>query len=339
MNRSLLLVIACAALAPLPAVAQTPPTPTPAPAPVATPPAVVQSPPPPVGSAGTTGSTQPSAGTGQAPPPTGAEPTASEPFENIMDEIDEQDRLDWERRKAARDARVKAKIEDDFNVRYHQEVMDYAIRVNCDRLAFQHAKSRLLEANWELIGRFPNDPALRAEQRRIEETQFPEPCPPETRTALAPIELDEDSTTLLALHNQARAEAGAPPLAWDPALAAGARAYAVQLTSAGRLVHSSRVGRKDIRENLLQSLPGRSPEQMIGVWTAEKRHFKPGIFPDVSTTGNWYDIGHYTQMIWETNTRVGCGAHGDARFTWLVCHYSPGGNKDGKPIGMPPPTP
>ena len=139
-------------------------------------------------------------------------------------------------------------------------------------------------------------------------------------------------------HNDVRREFGSPPLVWDPQLAAGARAYAIQLTSAGRLVHSSREGRKDIRENLLQSLPGRSPEQMVGVWIAEQRNFVPGVFPNVSRTGNWYDIGHYTQMIWATTTRVGCASNGDSRFTWLVCRYSPPGNRDGTSVQPVPAT-
>jgi hypothetical protein len=157
-------------------------------------------------------------------------------------------------------------------------------------------------------------------------------CPKDRRVGLNPQE-----QTFLALHNQARSEFGAPPLQWDPELATSARIYALQLTAAGQLVHSSRVGRKDVRENLLQNLPGgRTPTQMIGMWTDEKRFFKPGIFPDVSTTGNWADTGHLTQVIWPTTTHVGCATAGDSRFEWLVCHYRPGGNKDGKPVGLPP---
>ena len=136
----------------------------------------------------------------------------------------------------------------------------------------------------------------------------------------------------LAAHNQARAEVGSPPLQWDPALAAGAAAYAGQMTTSGR-AHASREGRNDIRENLLQSLRGdRSIEQMVGVWVGEKRNFVPGIFPDVSRTGNWADIGHYTQVIWPTTTSLGCAIHSDARFDWTVCRYSPPGNQDGRPI-------
>jgi hypothetical protein len=130
-------------------------------------------------------------------------------------------------------------------------------------------------------------------------------------------------------HNVARAEYGSGPLVWDPMLAQGAAAYARQLTTLGR-VHAPRECRRDIRENLLQSLRGqRSPAQMVGVWTAERQYFKPGIFPDVSTTGDWSRVGHYTQMIWPTTTRLGCAIYSDARYDWTVCRYSPPGNRDG----------
>ena len=143
---------------------------------------------------------------------------------------------------------------------------------------------------------------------------------------------DRRMAIILEEHNKARAEVGSPPLVWDESLAAGAAAYAQQLTTLGR-VHSSREGRKDIRENLLQSLRGgRSPKAMVGVWIAERQYFRPGIFPNVSTTGNWADVGHYTQMIWPTTTRLGCGIHSDARYDWTVCRYSPPGNRDGSPI-------
>jgi hypothetical protein len=146
------------------------------------------------------------------------------------------------------------------------------------------------------------------------------------------IPADPRMRTILDEHNKARAEVGSPPLQWDPALAAGAASYAQQLTTLGR-VHAPREGRKDIRENLLQSLNGqRSPKQMVSVWIDEKRYFKPGVFPNVSSTGNWADVGHYTQLIWPTTTRLGCAIHSDARYDWTVCRYSPPGNRDGTPI-------
>ena len=347
-------------------------------------------PPPPVGTTGT----QPPAGTGQATPPTGAAPAESEPSENIMDEIDELDRLEWERRKAAREARLKAEAEasgasttttpppktaapgsqaqgltaaDDRalaeNLEEAGRIEDSVRDIEGDEWLHQDVRAGVLKRVRENLlqdKRFPPESIQRWVERldRVWESLPPEakaeaekplgpvrsttlplklpPMPPPSTGPQSSVPLNRQEQTFLALHNQARAEVGAPPLQWDPLLAASAKAYAIELTSAGQLVHSSREGRKTVRENLLQNLPGgRTPSQMIGVWTAEKSKFKPGIFPDVSTTGNWYDIGHYTQMVWETTTHVGCAINGDARYEWLVCHYSPPGNRDGTAIGLP----
>jgi hypothetical protein len=133
-------------------------------------------------------------------------------------------------------------------------------------------------------------------------------------------------------HNQARYEVGSRPLVWDPVLAAQAASYGPELAQYGRPVHSSRVGRETSRENLLQALPGTSPKAMVGVWTAEAKYFRNGIFPDVSTTGNWADVGHWTQMVWPATTNLGCAAYQGGQFDWLICRYSPPGNKDGKMV-------
>ena len=194
---------------------------------------------------------------------------------------------------------------------------------------------------------------LRAEwERRLQEA-LQRPCPPpattpprepqgDGQTGQQPTEgvlhLDRTSEQLLALHNRARAEVGSPPLKWDPQLAAQAASYGPRLAQYGRPVHSSRVGRETSRENLLQALPGTPVDRMVGVWIAERQHFVPGTFPNVSRTGNWADVGHYTQMIWPTTTRIGCAVHrGGGRFDWLICRYSPPGNADGKPLLMPAP--
>ena len=50
-------------------------------------------------------------------------------------------------------------------------------------------------------------------------------------------------------------------------------------------------------------------EELVGFWIEEKRHFQPGTFPNVSRTGYWKDVAHYTQMIWKGTTNVGCAVH------------------------------
>jgi hypothetical protein len=67
-------------------------------------------------------------------------------------------------------------------------------------------------------------------------------------------------------------------------------------------------------------------DQMIGAWAGESRWFRRGRFPAVSVTGNWSQIGHYSQMIWPGSDRVGCAVRSSARSDYLVCRYSPAGN-------------
>ena len=148
--------------------------------------------------------------------------------------------------------------------------------------------------------------------------------------------VDSDSNIparILAMHNRERAAVGSPPLAWDPALAASAASYGPTLASLGRLAHSPRETRPGQRENLAMGSTGYyGIEDLVGFWVEEKRHFQPGLFPDVSRTGYWKDVAHYTQMIWKGTTNVGCALHNKGDRSYLICRYSPPGNADGRPV-------
>ena len=154
------------------------------------------------------------------------------------------------------------------------------------------------------------------------------------------LRLDLQSSTILKMHNQLRASVGLAPMAWDLQLACQAISYGPTLARYNSPVHSPRTGRETSRENLLQALPGTPVDRMIGMWTIEARYFKPGIFPDVSTTGNWADVGHFTQMAWPTTSSVGCGVQrGIGKYDWLICRYAPPGNRDGTGLWIPAPPP
>jgi hypothetical protein len=138
---------------------------------------------------------------------------------------------------------------------------------------------------------------------------------------------------LLAAHNAERAAWRLPPLAWDPRLAAAASAYARMLAPVGALRHSDRSARPGQGENLWMGTRGAFlPEQMIAGWSTERRLFRPGVFPYVSRSGSWHEVGHYTQMLWPTTTRVGCGLASARGNDVLVCRYSPPGNIDGRRV-------
>ena len=140
---------------------------------------------------------------------------------------------------------------------------------------------------------------------------------------------------ILSAHNSERARAGVSPLVWDEALGNAAAAYATQMAMTGRFAHSDRSLRRGTGENLWMGTHGAfSVEARVGGWASEKRFFVPGTFPNVSRSGSWEDVGHYTQMIWPTTQRIGCALASTGRIDYLVCRYAGAGNIDGRPVGF-----
>jgi hypothetical protein len=138
---------------------------------------------------------------------------------------------------------------------------------------------------------------------------------------------------LLAGHNRERASLGIAPLAWNKALEQDARVYAEHLVRVGRLVHSEDdpADPDPQGENLWAGTRGYyGPESMVGLWVAEKRDFKPGIFPNNSRSGDLENVGHYTQLMWRSSRAVGCAVARGRRDDFLVCRYSEGGNVIGE---------
>lgn len=135
---------------------------------------------------------------------------------------------------------------------------------------------------------------------------------------------------ILHAHNVERERVGVSALQWDAGLAVSAASYGPTLALAGRLSHSPRNSRPGQRENLWMGTRGAySPEKMVGSWIAERALLRPGVYPAVSATGRWEDVSHYTQLVWPTTTRVGCAVHSTVTQDYLICRYSPPGNRDG----------
>jgi hypothetical protein len=133
-----------------------------------------------------------------------------------------------------------------------------------------------------------------------------------------------DQAEILTAHNKYRAMVGTPPLTWSARLADGAQKWAEQMAALGRLKHS---GAEGVGENLAFATAGHMTlTQLIDIWGGEKRLFKPGTFPDISTNGNWRDVGHYTQIVWRDTREVGCAVAIGGGNEYLVCQYGPQGN-------------
>ena len=133
-----------------------------------------------------------------------------------------------------------------------------------------------------------------------------------------------DPDTIVAAHNQYRAEVSVPPLSWSPEVAASAQAWAEDMASSGKFRHSgSRYG-----ENIWAGTANAySLDEMVTSWGDEKANFEYGTS---SNSRNGAVVGHYTQIVWRNSTEVGCGLASGGGTDYFVCQYNPPGNYVGQ---------
>ncbi|WP_372707545.1 CAP domain-containing protein [Brevundimonas sp.] len=149
--------------------------------------------------------------------------------------------------------------------------------------------------------------------------------PPRSSRPSDPIE-----SRLLQAHNFERARVDVPPLVWSDELESEARGWAEELIVTGRFAHDPSLHGHG--ENLWSGWGGHTftPDDMVGEWIAKKAQYRPGVFPNVSRSGNWTDVGHYTQLVWSGTTHVGCAIAARGDRSVLACRYAPPGNIDGR---------
>ena len=141
---------------------------------------------------------------------------------------------------------------------------------------------------------------------------------------------DQFQAAILAAHNSYRAavatEEPLQPLQWSGSLAASAQNWANHLATIGTLQEPG-VGGVNLADATAGTL---SVTQLVGLWGNEQQFFIDGVFPDISTTGNWEAAGHYSQMVWRNTTEVGGGLATGQGQDFLVCYYNPAGNVTGE---------
>jgi len=160
------------------------------------------------------------------------------------------------------------------------------------------------------------------------------------------VALNAEMQGILNQHNIYRCVHGIEEMTWDADLAASAQAWA----DGGQWKHSANSDRVingvQAGENLAWGSPSQSGEQATRNWYSEIQFTDPygtaDSFQDTTVPGE--AIGHYTQVVWTTSTKLGCGKGaitGQAGDYW-VCQYSPSGNYGGQftskvpaPIKMP----
>lgn len=147
--------------------------------------------------------------------------------------------------------------------------------------------------------------------------------------------LTDTEQKLLQKHNAERTIFGAPALTWNPQLAVDAQYWADDLAKRNVMQHASKEVRKGAGENLWVGTRGRyTPQQMIDAFIREKSDFRPGIFPNVTKSGNWTNVGHYTQLVWPETKEIGCAIAENRMDEFLVCRYWPAGNVRGVALGQ-----
>ncbi len=162
------------------------------------------------------------------------------------------------------------------------------------------------------------------------------PCfltpPSDAQISTSPI-VETSALYRLKLHNAERVRFDAVPLVWDNALAQDADAWAEELARTGALEHAPDEQRKGQGENLFMGTAGAfSIYEMINAFLDERSDFQPGVFPNVTRDKSWETVGHYTQAIWPTTKRIGCGMARGQEMDFLVCRYFPAGNIIGETV-------
>ncbi|KAG7474238.1 cysteine-rich venom latisemin-like [Solea senegalensis] len=122
-------------------------------------------------------------------------------------------------------------------------------------------------------------------------------------------------------------------MSYSTALEATAQAWVENCILAHGPPSSRMLNGYQLGENLFYSNSPYSWSQAIGAWHSEVEHYQ---YPNISTNGE--SIGHYTQVVWNTSYKVGCGVK-NCNGTYLYgCHYYRAGNFLGWPpykVGRP----
>lgn len=121
---------------------------------------------------------------------------------------------------------------------------------------------------------------------------------------------------MLALHNNYRAQHGAPAVTWNQDLANAALVNAQQY-------HWAHTVNNPYGENIATGTYT-DPDYYGFLWYDEQKLY------DYGNPGYSDATGHFTQLVWASTTQIGCAmvnAQNDRQFPYsMTCEYAPPGN-------------
>jgi pathogenesis-related protein 1 len=156
-----------------------------------------------------------------------------------------------------------------------------------------------------------------------------------------------EGEALVAFHNEARREVGAPPVAWSAEVASFAQQWADHIAATGKFDHRPYAMEKSETEavDAADELPKQIYGENLAIgsgefgavdgargWYAEKKDYVPGT--PIPTDLAQFKAGHYTQLVWTKTKKIGAGKAivqtGEFKgWTVIVCNYDPSGNWEG----------
>lgn len=149
-----------------------------------------------------------------------------------------------------------------------------------------------------------------------------------------------DNDAYVAAHNRWRQNYGTANVEWDQTIADFAQEWADVQAAADTFNHRDN---NPYGENLFSGTSGfYGPDAVVDSWGSEVKDW------DLTCTGDleqcckvdWSKCGHFTQVVWATTTKIGCGKATTASGNdIMVCNYSPAGNMSGVSPFPPLPTP
>jgi len=148
------------------------------------------------------------------------------------------------------------------------------------------------------------------------------------QSSLAQSNNDFDTQEMLDAHNEWRSKVGVSNLTWSSELATYASEWANDLAARDFTMEHRSEGRYG--ENLYWGAgQSATPTDVVNDWGEEVNNYN---YSNNSCSGV---CGHYTQVVWNRTTEVGCavarGTHPDygTQEIW-VCNYNPPGNYVGR---------
>ena len=169
----------------------------------------------------------------------------------------------------------------------------------------------------------------------------------ETPIQIEDVVLSDEIQALLDVHNKAREDVGVTgKLTWSDKITLDAQSYADEMAQSGAWEHDSKNHggyiNGDYGENLYASTAKPTFAIAVQAWVDEKQFYTYGAVGDENTCVLGAQCGHYTQVIWEDTTEVGCAINqyktGEYKDWYIVvCKYqTPGNYLNEKPYAIIP---